>query len=235
MDHAEFDRFAEEYRALHTQNIRASGETPDFFAEYKVRDVASLVEREGWDKNLRVLDFGAGVGNSVPFFAKYLPDAQLTCIDVSARSLAVASERFPGMATYQVLDGPVLPFEQTSFDLVFTACVFHHIPISEHDALFREILRVLRPGGMFVIFEHNPRNPLTVRAVSTCPLDENAVLIDAEILRAKIGGAGFSSARSCYRIFFPGILRALRIVEPLLASLPLGAQYYIVARKPDVR
>ncbi len=88
---------------------------------------------------------------------------------------------------------------------------------------------------MFVIFEHNPRNPLTVRAVSTCPLDENAVLINATMLRAKIGDAGFSSARSCYRIFFPLILRALRFVEPLFVSLPLGAQYYIAARKPDVR
>ncbi len=147
MDHAEFDRFAEEYRALHAQNIRASGESPDFFAEYKVRDVASLVEREGWDKNLRVLDIGAGVGNSVPFFSTYLPDAQLTCIDVSERSLEVAAERFPGMATYQLFDGSILPFEQATFDLVFTACVFHHILLSEHDGLFREILRGFGPAA----------------------------------------------------------------------------------------
>ena len=42
MDDAEFDRFADDYRSLHAANIRASGETPEFFAEYKVRDVARI-------------------------------------------------------------------------------------------------------------------------------------------------------------------------------------------------
>jgi trans-aconitate methyltransferase len=64
-----------------------SGESPEFFAEYKVVDAAKLAKRVGLAHPLRVMDFGAGVGNSVPFFRKYLPDARLTCVDVSARSL----------------------------------------------------------------------------------------------------------------------------------------------------
>lgn len=231
MDRTEFDKFADEYRALHSRNIRASGESPEFFAEYKVQDVARLVERAGLAMPLRVLDFGAGVGNSVPYFVKYLPGAKLTCVDVSARSLEIAERRFPSMADYQLFDGAVLPFPDASFDMVFTACVFHHIPPVEHDYLFREIHRVLRCAGMFVIFEHNPRNPITVRAVNTCPLDANAVLIDANVIRARMGATGFDSVQCAYRIFFPRGLRALRFVEPMMAWLPLGAQYYVAGRK----
>ena len=40
LDEAEFDKFADEYRAIHAHNIRLSGEAPEFFAEYKVRDLA---------------------------------------------------------------------------------------------------------------------------------------------------------------------------------------------------
>lgn len=231
MEKVEFDRFADEYRDLHSHNIRASGESPDFFAEYKVRDVAALAKQAGLGQRLRILDFGSGVGNSVPFFAKHLPSAHLTCADVSARSLEVAKERFPGLADYQSFDGAALPFLDGSFDLAFTACVFHHIPPLEHESLFRELLRVLRPGSLFVIFEHNPRNPLTVRAVNTCPLDANAVLIDAKVLQARIKSAGFTSLKCAYRVFFPGPLRALRRLEAMLAWLPLGAQYYVAAQK----
>jgi hypothetical protein len=42
-----------------------------------------------------VLDFGAGIGNSVPFVRKYLPDAQITCLDVSTKSLEIGQSRFP--------------------------------------------------------------------------------------------------------------------------------------------
>lgn len=95
MDQAEFDKFADEYRNLHSRNIRASGEQPEFFAEYKVRDAAKLATDAGLGASLRVMDFGAGVGNSVPFFAKYMPACHLTCVDVSTRSLEIARERFP--------------------------------------------------------------------------------------------------------------------------------------------
>ena len=39
MDVEEFDKFAEEYLKLHSQNIRVTGEKPEYFAEYKIRDL----------------------------------------------------------------------------------------------------------------------------------------------------------------------------------------------------
>ena len=39
MDVKEFDKFAEEYLKLHSQNIRITGEDPEYFAEYMIRDL----------------------------------------------------------------------------------------------------------------------------------------------------------------------------------------------------
>jgi ubiquinone/menaquinone biosynthesis C-methylase UbiE len=231
MDRSEFDKFADEYRALLESNIKSSGESPEFFFEYKIIDISKLAKSSAIRKNAAILDFGAGIGNSIPYVAKHLPTSALTCADVSVRSLDVARERFGEQARYVAFDGKTLPFEEGTFDIVFAACVFHHIPHGEHPALLREIRRVLRAGGMAVIFEHNPNNPLTVRAVNTCPFDENAVLIKADTLRGCMKAAGFNKPHIKYRIFFPAFAKALRPLESWMTWIPLGAQYYVVGTK----
>jgi len=231
MNKAEFDRFAEEYSAIHAQNIALSGESPDFFAEYKVKDAFSIAGRDFLNSPVRVLDFGSGVGNSVPYFRQYFSRAKLVCLDVSEKSLTFAKQRFPTGAKYTQFDGKRMPFADGSFDLVFSACVFHHISHTEHLHLLRELWRVLSPQGKIVIFEHNPYNPLTLHAVNNCPFDENAVLLRPGLFRRKFLESGFRQVKIKYRIFFPHIVSGLRIVEPFLAWLPLGAQYYISAEK----
>jgi ubiquinone/menaquinone biosynthesis C-methylase UbiE len=231
MDEAEFDTFADEYRSLHASNIAISGQSPEFFAEYKIKDVAAeYANRHPYPTAIRMLDFGAGVGVSVPFIRRHLPQAQLTCLDVSAKSLDVGRSRFAGEAEFVRFDGDRIPMPDSSFDIVFAACVFHHIAHDEHVALLREFSRVLVTGGMACVFEHNPFNPLTVHAVDTCPFDENARLIRAKVMRRRFAEAGFTG-RTRYRIFFPRLLNFLRPLERFMTWLPLGAQYYIVASK----
>jgi SAM-dependent methyltransferase len=230
MQKAEFDKFADEYYVLHQKNIRHSGESPEFFAEYKIRDIFELLMNQTQNPR-RILDFGAGIGTSVPHFRKFFPDASLTCMDVSEKSLEVGRSRFPGLADFQSFDGMRIPSPDNTFDLVFAACVFHHIPRSAHFGLLREWLRILKPGGTAVIFEHNPLNPLTVHAVNTCPFDENAELIRGPSLRKEMQKAGFQGVGLRYRLFIPGALRALRPLERWLHRCPLGAQYFVHATK----
>ena len=226
MNRSEFDKFAQEYTDLHAANISASGEGPEYFADYKIRDLAELARSvESVGQVARILDFGAGVGSSVAYFQRYFPGASLTCVDVSRKSLRIGSERFDGVGFVE-FDGCRLPFADASFDCVFSACVFHHIEPALHVPLFAELRRILRPGGLITIFEHNPLNPLTVRAVDTCPFDENAILLRAGTLRRRLADAGFAHPAIAYRIFFPRALRLLRPLERWLKWLPLGAQYY---------
>lgn len=230
MEEVEFDKFADEYRALHAANIRLSGEDPEYFAEYKVVDIANELARSGVAAR-RALDFGAGVGYSVPFFARHLPEARVTCLDVSRKSLEVGAARLGPAAEFTHFDGRTIPFADGTFDVALASCVFHHIPHAEHVALLAEIRRVLAPRGTLFVFEHNPLNPLTRHAVNTCEFDEHAVLIGAPEMRRRVRAAGFAAADLRYRIFFPRALRRLRPLEKKLAWLPLGAQYYVAARK----
>jgi ubiquinone/menaquinone biosynthesis C-methylase UbiE len=229
MDKAEFDSFADEYYSMHTQSIKLSGERPDFFSEYKIADAANAVSRRKINVR-RILDFGSGIGNSVPWFRKYFPVSELICADVSLKSMAVARQRYPGPESYVEIAGETLPVPDQSFDLAFTACVFHHIPPAEHIHWFTELRRVTRPGGLFVVFEHNPWNPLTVHVVNTCAFDVNAKLISAPLLRSNLKAAKWQIDDCRYRIFFPRALAALRPLEKLLKGLPLGAQYFVVGR-----
>ncbi len=230
MDEVEFDKFADEYRATHAANIRLSGESPEYFAEYKIADIAAELARESAVPR-RVLDFGAGVGYSVPFFARHLPAARVTCLDVSRKSLEVGAAQHGSAAEFTHFDGRTIPFEDGTFDVALASCVFHHIPHDEHVALLTEIRRVLDPGGRLFVFEHNPLNPLTRHAVNTCEFDEHAKLVLAPTMRRRVRDAGFAAADIRYRIFFPHALRRLRPLEGSMTWLPLGAQYYVVARK----
>lgn len=225
----QFDRYATSYRALHAESIRISGEAPDYFARYKIDELArtsTSVRRSGAPA---VLDFGCGIGGSIPWFRSRLPAARLTGVDVSGESLALARAAFPGDVRFEAFDGSHLPFADDSFDIVFASCVFHHIPPEERPGALAEIRRVLRPGGEIFLFEHNPWNPLTRRVVCDCPFDEDAVLLTAPEALQLVRDAGFSASRRTFTVFFPRMLAALRPLERLLAGVPLGGQYYIHA------
>lgn len=222
----EFDLLAENYYDHHKKNISSSGEDPEYFSEYKIKDLALLLGKKYANENLKVLDFGSGVGNSVPFFRKYFKSIHLTCADVSQKSLEISKKRYPGDEDYVKINSG---FSKTieDKDIIFSACVFHHIPHEEHSFWLRELNRVAGDKGMLVIYEHNPLNPLTVRAVNTCPLDVNAKLLTAKKLKKSMEESGWRDIEIRYKVFFPAFLSFLRPIEPYLGWFCLGAQYRI--------
>jgi SAM-dependent methyltransferase len=227
LQQAEFDRFADEYLATHTQNLKISGEQPDYFARYKIDELLRRWTKEARPQPGAVLDFGCGIGASLPLLQQAFPAARITGLDVSERSLAIARARAPAGVTLAAYDGGAdIPLGAASFDLIFTACVFHHIDPGHHAALLASLKSLLKPGGVLCVFEHNPLNPVTRYIVATCPFDENAVLIPGATLKARLSAAGFPRVRIRYTGFFPAALSALRPLEPSMGAVPLGAQYY---------
>lgn len=233
MNKPEFDKFADAYYASHASSVVASGERPEYFSEYKIRDMARELEQYSQEiyLPLKILDFGAGIGGSIPYVRRYFPNAQLTCLDPSSRSLEIAEREFPSQARFVQSDGTHLPFPSEHFDIAYAMCVFHHIDCTEYMLQLQELRRVIRPSGSLFIFEHNPYNPLTVRVVNNCPFDEKAHLIRAGEMKRQLLAAGFRKSKIRYRMFFPHFLRALRPLEMALTWLPLGAQYYVMSEK----
>jgi SAM-dependent methyltransferase len=226
---AEFDAFADDYTELHRHNIRVSGEAPDYFARYKIETLRARWTALGLAEPADILDFGCGVGASLPHLAELFPTSAVLGLDVSEASLAVARARSPAGVSLRAYDGTTIDLPAASQDLIFSACVFHHIEPEARGALLRQLHALLRPGGILVIYEHNPLNPVTRYIVATCPFDENAVLTSAWSLASLQRAAGFKRVRTTYTGFFPAALAGLRRLEPSLGWAPLGAQYYTLS------
>jgi SAM-dependent methyltransferase len=225
---AEFDLIADDYYQQHSVNIAITGEGPEYFSRYKIADFAEYFEKK--TKPSSILDFGSGIGNSIPYFREYFPQSELTCGDVSYRSMEISKTRFPGEEQYLIIDESI-PVKDKVFDAVFTACVFHHIPHEAHGRWISELHRVTKQDGVLALYEHNPLNPLTVRAVNNCPIDVNARLIRAGKMKKMLVDGGWRDVKIEYKIFFPAALKHLRIFEKSLNKIALGAQYRITAVK----
>jgi SAM-dependent methyltransferase len=130
-----------------------------------------------------------------------------------------------------IQDGARTPFAAGRFDVVTVSAVLHHVPPAERPAVYRELARVLRPGGRLYVFEHNPRNPLVRHVISRTPIDENAILLDEQEVRRGLLESAPCQLSTDYLMFTPPAIPALRWIDRLLAWLPLGAQYVVAARK----
>ncbi len=109
--------------------------------------------REHVRPDSRILDCGCGPGSVTVGLAQWAPDGQTTGIDIGAEQLEGARTlaRDLGVENVTFRQGDVfdLPFEDGSFDLVFSQTVFFHIP--DHAKALAEIKRVLRPGGLVAL------------------------------------------------------------------------------------
>lgn len=100
----------------------------------------------------RILFLALGTGLDVPFFP---PNRNITAIDISDGMIEMAQPRlaaYEGTIDARQMDVHEMPFEEGSFDQVFTSCTFCSVP-RPVDGL-KALWRVLRPGGEIHMFEH---------------------------------------------------------------------------------
>lgn len=98
------------------------------------------------DLGEHVLELGAGNGPVMPLLKSRT--RRVTAIDNDA--FAIAALRQPALALARG-DATDLPFATSSFSAVVAFTMLHHIPTTAlQQRLFREVLRTLRPGGLFI-------------------------------------------------------------------------------------
>lgn len=227
----DFDQITDEYEAKINKAIAIGGREHEFYIAVKRDHILQLVSAQfGNIGDLDVLDLGCGIGA----YHAGLSDRfrQLHGIDVSTKSIDFAKNRYPDVL-YSSYDGDALPYEDGKFDVVFTVCVMHHVPVAKWNGFTAEILRVLKPGGLALVFEHNPYNPATQYIVKSCDIDKDAVLLRPATSRKLFERSGFQSIKTRTILTVPPVNRILTRVDAVLGGLPFGAQYYLSATKPD--
>jgi SAM-dependent methyltransferase len=232
MSQPEFDQYAGTYEELLKDPIRDrfGGGSSGFFHLRRRDLIRTFFRQHGINTTgLSYLDLGCGKGELLTLLRSDF--ARLAGCDPSAEML----ESTKGVDKRQQHEPEKIPFDDAEFDLVTAAGVFHHVPPASRLALAREVARVLKPGGVFAVMEHNPYNPATRLIVSRTPVDANAILLRQRETRELVQSAGLEVSTACYFLFFPEF--AYRhtgdAVEGWLRGFPLGGQYAVFGRNPN--
>lgn len=226
---AEFDSYQGHYAETVDAALGLPGLKVDFFTRVKVDYLVDILTADiGDPSKLKVLDIGCGVG----VYHKYLSErvGDLCGVDVSEGSITRARETNENVA-YESYTGTRLPYEDNSFDAAVTICVMHHVLPASWAHFMSEMKRVVKSGGMTVVFEHNPYNPITQKIVDRCPFDANAVLLKPKTTSKLMHDANLTEVTRRYIFSVPAANKALRSVDRVFSHLPSGAQYYCKGRK----
>jgi ubiquinone/menaquinone biosynthesis C-methylase UbiE len=162
--------------------------------EMKRRLVAQIAPVPG----MRVLDLGCGTGTLLLMLQQAAPGLVLTGLDIDPTVLRIAQAKSQtGTHPVSWVRGPAdsLPFAGERFDRVVTSLVTHHLTAAQKRRAFREVWRVLKPGGEFHIFDFGPPHDPLPRAFAPIarPFEEVAAHLDGEIV-PMLAEAGFVQA-----------------------------------------
>lgn len=178
-------------RAFSEQTRRALWSKYYLIVESSSRYYSEYIERRcpGAD----VLEYGCGPSGKAGFLAAR-GAASVTGIDISPVAIEKERERASAegvadVVSFRVMDAEELEFDDDSFDLVCGTSVIHHLDL---DRTYRELSRVLRPGGAAIFVEPLGHNPLINLYRRRTPRlrtpDEHPLLIsDVEAARRHFG------------------------------------------------
>jgi len=153
-------------------------------------------------RDAAILDVGCGGGSTVQKLAAITPEAHVVGVDFSATSVAVSQETNAeaiksGRVRIEQASVAALPFPDCTFDLVTAVETHYYWP--DLPANVREIYRVLKPGGQFVLIAETYRGgPFRLLYGIVMPLLRAAFLTD-EQHRQLLIQAGFTDVATQHK------------------------------------
>jgi len=185
-----------------------------------------VLDRLELDGDERVLDAGCGSGRVTEHLLERLPRGSVVALDGSEAMLREAERRLDAQLDRVELVcadlGLPLP-EMAPVDHILSTATFHWVP--DHDALFRHLAAVLRPGGRLVAQCGGAGNVESVRSVARA-LDGGwegpQHYATAEATRERLEAAGFVEV-DCWLHQEPTSFAAGEECETFLRTVILGA------------
>ena len=117
-----------------------------------------ILRRMGDLRGKKLLDIGAGLGESSVYFA--LQGAEVTTVDLSPQMVETALKlgaRYGVKLRGLVSGGETLDLPQSAYDIIYIANTIHHV--QDRASLFAQMQRALKPGGRFFSYDPLAYNP----------------------------------------------------------------------------
>lgn len=113
----------------------------------------------GIPKKGNILEIGCGVGTQTELILKFLSlDANVTALDISDKSIEYAKKRLAKYSNISLVTGDITKIElHETFDVIVLPDVLEHIPLRQHDDLFKKLSDLLDPNGFILIHIPHPR------------------------------------------------------------------------------
>jgi ubiquinone/menaquinone biosynthesis C-methylase UbiE len=115
--------------------------------------ISELVRQMGGADKVKLLDVACGTGRTLHQLAITHPTMRLHGCDLSPAYIRAARKRLEEVdeLTLAVENGEALPWADATFDVVTSTYLFHELPRNARRNVVREMLRVVRPGGLVVL------------------------------------------------------------------------------------
>jgi len=98
-----------------------------------------------------ILDFGCGWGRIIRFFIKDIAPSKLWGCDPVEEMISICKEQ-NRWCNFKTIDTkPPSPFQDETFDLIYSFSVFSHLSEEMHKSLLAELSRILKPGGLLIV------------------------------------------------------------------------------------
>jgi SAM-dependent methyltransferase len=145
---------------------------------------------EGVELGKQVLEIGPGFGAATDHLMN--PARHLTCVEINPRMAKKLQRRTSGQnVTVLCEDATRSSLGSDSFDSAVCLTMLHHIPSAElQDRLLAEVLRVLRPGGVFA-----GTDSLQSRSLRWLHVFDTLTTVDPGTFSERLTAAGFEDAR----------------------------------------
>lgn len=155
----------------------------------------------------RVIDLACGTGTFAILLKTRFPDVTVTGLDgdpsILAKAILKAGDAGVDVAFNEGMSY-ALPYEAGKFDIVFSSLFFHHLQTEEKLRTMKEVLRVLKPGGVFHICDWGPPSSVTSKVMFNAirVLDGYPVTQDnfEGRLPVFLRTVGFGDARVCGQV-----------------------------------
>ena len=143
----------------------------------------------------RILDVGAGKGTVADRVMRASAGAEVHGVDPNEKRVAAMKREFP-LILSSVATVECLPYADSYFDKAYTTMAFHHF--ADIDKALREVARVLKEGGSFVILEVEPGSGLgrMFRFFGRLMGEHMNILTEVQLQTRLRAAAGFRIVRS---------------------------------------